>query len=353
MAAVAAVHLVPLYYAPRITFLFALFFQALPAALVLLSTAPFLRSAWVKIAFLIPLLATPASGESWLNSINCHFWICIAVGLICATKPEQGAARIVQWGVLLLAPLCSVVSIFLAPILGLKLLIDRSPERLVQVVLFGITSLIQLVFFFHIRASSEVPSLHFIVGMFASKNIWMPYLGAGIAHHPAVWLVNLMKTGAFPAIIWVMVAAYLFFTFILVFNRSNGTALWLWLASVMVAFLSYIGALSPTTEQVLPHWAERYALAPQVFMFWALVVVAVSASGWRRRAGLYLSVWLSIVCFGTYVAPHSFFASGPSWAEEMQKWHDNPNYSPVVWPGKPWVLPMPLQHYSKTLSSSS
>jgi hypothetical protein len=108
-----------------------------------------------------------------------------------------------------------------------------------------------------------------------------------------------------------------------------------------MALFSYYGILSPLPEEVEPHEYGRYAFVPQVLFAWA-VLLAAGQPGWRGRLAAGLTLWLCVISVTAYLRPNYEFAHGPVWRVEVAKHRADPDYSPLVWPGRGWVVPAHL-----------
>jgi hypothetical protein len=156
IAAVAARHLVPLDYAPRITFVFALAAQICPAILLLTSRAAWLRSRLTLAASLLLLVGAPAAEEIWLNTIHSQFYLALCTGLILTLETESGGREIFRRFLLFFAPLYGLVAIIFLPLFILRTLIERSHTRLIQALVLASGSTIQLLGFCHADARPHV-----------------------------------------------------------------------------------------------------------------------------------------------------------------------------------------------------
>ena len=338
LAAVAARHLVPLEYGPRVTFAFALLAQAAPAILLVTSRAALLQSRLALALALFLLAAAPSAEEVWLNTLHSQFQLAVCVGLILALDPEPGWLRKF---LLFLAPLYGVVSIILLPLFALRTAIDRSRARLVETLILGAGSAIQLGFFFHQVGGLQSLDLKLIFATFFAKNIVLPLLSFGGSQPIATWLHAALDRGQLPIAVMVTIVLAVALVVALLW-RGPAAARWLAAASAALALVSYYGALLVTNDMVEPHLGNRYAFAPQVLFAWSLLLIAASGLGLAPRIAAFLVLWLCLASTDAYLHPAAIFAHGPDWSAEVAKWRHNPNYSPLVWPGGFWRVPMPL-----------
>ena len=78
---------------------------------------------------LLLLLVAPANPEVYLNSINSHFLLCAATGVVLISDHGGRADRFGKWLLLGLAGLTGVVSTFLAPLFWVQWWLERRRER--------------------------------------------------------------------------------------------------------------------------------------------------------------------------------------------------------------------------------
>ena len=341
IAAVAARHLAPIDYAPRVTLLFAFAAQICPALLLVTSHATWLRSRLAMAASLLLLAAAPAAEEVWLNTLHSQFQLALCVALILALEIEPGGRELFRRILLFFAPLYGVAAIILLPLFAVRAFLDRSRGRLIQSLVLASGSAIQLLLFYHPDPHRETVNLNLLLGTIFAKNILLPFLSFDASVPTALWLYRALARGILPIPVLVTVLLAVAALLSLV-AKGPVDGRWLVAACGAVTLLSYYGALLPEPAQVAPHVGGRYAFVPQVLFAWALVAIAAASQGLRVRIAFILAAWLCVASMNAYLNPDLPFAHGPSWHLEMAKWHANPSYSPVAWPGGEWVLPMPL-----------
>lgn len=341
IAAVAARHLVPLDYAPRITFVFAFAAQICPAILLLTSRAAWLRSRLALAASLLLLVGAPAAEEVWLNTIHSQFYLALCTGLILALGTESGGREIFRRCLLFFAPLYGMVAIIFLPLFILRALMERSRTRSIQALMLASGSAIQLLGFYHAAARHPNLDIKLILGTIYAKNILVPFLGFGTTQPLTDKLGAALSQGILPlpAIVTIALVVVLLFALL---RKGPKDAWWLAVACGTVTVVSYYGILLPGPYQVGPHGYERYAFVPQVLFAWTFIAIAAKGPKLHARIAFGLAAWLCVVSIDASLHPGPGFADGPKWSEEMAKWHMNPAYSPVGWPGGQWVVHMPL-----------
>lgn len=342
IGSVAARHLVPIDYAPRITLVFALAAQICPALILAASRAPWLRSRLALAASLLLLVAAPSAEEVWLNTLHSQFQLALCAALILALEIEPGGRERFRRILLFLAPLYGPGAVVLLPLFAVRAFLDRSRGRLVQGLVLASGSAIQLLFFYHPHSGrQQAIDVNLILGTIFSKNILVPLLSFDASQPMAAWLQAALSGGALP--IPVVVTVFLAVAaFISLVAKGPEDGRWLAAASVAIGLLSYYGALLPTPGQVAPHVGGRYAFVPQVLIAWAVVATAAASQGPRVKIAFMLAAWLCAASIDAYLNPAGMFAHGPQWHREIAKWRSDPSYSPVAWPGGQWVVPMPL-----------
>jgi hypothetical protein len=337
LPAVIASHLAPLDFAPRITLFFAFAAQICPALLLVTSRAPWLRSKSALAASLFLLVAAPAAEEVWLNSIHSQFFLALCTAFILAVEPESGRREIFRRILLFLAPLYGLGAIILLPLFALRAALDRSLPRLIQCLILAASSAFQLIFFFQTFPGRQTASIKLVLATIVAKNILQPLSGYSIAQPLIARLHAALTAGILPhSVILVLVLAVLLLLTLL--YKAPKDAWWLALAGGSIALVSYHGALFASPDMIEPHAGNRYAFVPQVLLAWTLVVIAAQGFKTRAKIATGLVLWLCLVSAQTYCRQDQEFTNGPKWSLEMAKWHADPTYHPVAWPGGGWIV---------------
>lgn len=341
LAAVVARHLVTLEYAPRVTLFFALLAQLCPAVLLLTSNAAWLRSRVSLAASLLLLVAAPSAEEVWLNTLHSQFHLALCVALILALDIEPGIRELFRRFLLFLAPLYGLVAIVVLPLFVLRTIINRSRARLIQTLVLMSGSAIQMLFFYHVVNGRQTLDIKLILATFFAKNIVLPFLSFGMSGPIDSWLHAALDQGHLPVSVVIVILVSMFALFALM-RRTQAACWWLSSACVTIALVSYYGVWLGSSSQVEPHLYGRYAFVPQVLFAWTLIMIASSGPWPRNRIALIFVVWLTLASMNAYFVPDVSFKKGPNWHEEVAKWRNDHTYSPLVWPGGKWNVPMPL-----------
>jgi len=344
MAGLVAAH-VPLEDAPRFTAAIALFIQSLPAVVVLFTNIPGLATPMRKAMALLLLLVVPANPEVYLITINAHFVLCAATGLVLVSEQGGRADRVFKWLLLGVGGLSGVVSTFLAPLFWVRWWRERQRDRLTQTLILTVCALLQGVLIAlgvadqerHLRINPTV-----MVGAAYAKFIAMP---VAPVKPVLVGLEQLRQgleaEGALPAWVWLSTAAGFGVLLLACWRSGNRTARFLAAASIGLIVLASPGSREAVTEQrLLAHLtgAIRYYYAAEVFFFLALLVALDQGSGLPKVLRILGGVWLgAVLLMGSFNFarapldwPMIFY--GPPWGQQVEQWRKDPSKPLELWP---------------------
>jgi hypothetical protein len=348
LATLLAVHLVPVVDAPLFTAAFALLIQVCPAILLATSGIAWLRRPIVLIAAML-IVATPLnSAEVWLNTITSQFHLALCAALILASPTRGGAIGIFRAVLLVLGGLSGPASAFLAPLFVLRAAIDRSPARALQAAVLGVAVTVEaLMVLLHPEPSRGIgidPRTLLLV--MYEKHIVLPTLGTRAARAIAIGIYNLVRSGGVPWLAYVTAPSVFVALIAGVVHARNKEAAWLFAAGMMVAFLSYFGALGDHGSLLAIDFGLRYAYVPSVLFGLALLGIAATARGLVRGVASALTAWLIFVGLVGYFGVGSGFTTGPAWRDEVASWRADPSYRVQLWPGSDpawrfWLGPPP------------
>jgi hypothetical protein len=352
VGSVLATH-VPLESAPRPTTALALLIQVIPAAVILFTSIPGLGTPLRKGGALLLLLVVPANPEIYLNSINSHFLLCAATGLVLVSEHGGRADRVGKWLLLGLAGLSGVVSTFLAPLFWVQWWLERRRERLVQASILSACALLQLGFISraverderHLRFNSTA-----MVGAAYAKFIAMPLAPTErVNQHVAQLRATVEATGSLPGWVWVMTAVGCAAFLLVCWRSGSRTAMLLAAAAIWVGLLSFSGSREAATDQkLLAHLthALRYYYAPQFFLFLALLAAVAPGTNLpfllRGPAAAWLAgaLLMGMVNFARGPIDWPLIFSGPPWGPQIEQWRRNPSKPLAVWPAG-WRFNLP------------
>ena len=306
------------------------------------------RDRWLQspvvLAAATLLLATPAAvDEVWLNSIHSQFQLGLANALILALEPAAGAVGLFRLGLLLLGPLAGPASLFLAPLFGLRVLIERSPARLLQALALGLGGSAQLLLFYQATGgrSYGIGPVMLACVLFV-KQICVPMLGHDAANRIGIRLHAEFARGSVP-IRTAVAACLLLAGFLLATLRTRiPAARWLFCAALLTAALSDYGAVDGRANLLWVEFGERYALIPSVLLAVSLLAVGADRSRPVLRVGAMLLVgWIAAVGLRDEIAAaRPVFAHGPDWAAEVRRWQADPSHPLAIWP-QGWTMELP------------
>jgi hypothetical protein len=335
--------LAPLRQAPHVANAIALLLQTLPV--VLLATA---RDAWLRNPIVLTagalLLATPPLQEEvWLNIANSQVHIGLATALCLALEvPRSRAAAWVACGCLLLAALCSPVTVALVPLFLARGALERSLPRLIQAACLTAGAIVQFSVFYYpmeSRTFELTPGILFAVVMV--KQLAVPFFGAATALHLAAVIHQRVLQGHYPLVATLAVSSTSAILLTAIILRRNAVAAWMFFAAAALACFAYYGALDSGPNQIDVISAQRYGFAPNCLLALTLLALAAESTGRIRWAARGLTLWLMTVAAIHTVQPNvAVFGQGPSWKAEVSSWQKDHSHRLAIWPNG-WFMELP------------
>lgn len=344
---------VPLEYAPRVTVAIALAVYLLPAGLILFGAIPGLVNPLGKAAALALLLVAPANPEVYLVTINAHFVLCAATGLVLVCQHGSRAGSYGKYLLLGLDGLTGVVSTFLTPFFWWQWWKERRRERLIQAAILSICAGMQVVALCRGMEHGERqvrPNVTIMAGAIYAKLIAAPVAPTAAVNHQMGEIFQTMAHGGdLPGWVWGMTGIGLGVFLILCWRSGNRAAQLLAAASVWVSLLASPGSREAGSDQSLLYHltgAIRYYYAPEVFFFLALLLTLGTGSGSKAMGKTVGGIWLAAaLLMGMFNFAHApldwpqmFF--GPQWSAQVEQWRKDPAQPLAVWP-PPWHLNLP------------
>lgn len=344
-AAALAAHTVDLENAPFVTAWIALLLQLAPVVVIATSAA----RPWgtpLRKAVAIALLLAVAQGEVWLNTVNSQFFLAIGAALILVETVEGGAAVCNCWGrrvLLALAGLSGVLPAFLSPLWLWAAWRSRAPEAWIRVVIVGVCAGLQL--FVAVGSISEGAErtdnrLHGVsVGtagaVIGARLVVEPLAGSDPAAAIGDWFIDLHDGGGwlYHGIGAAVIAAIVFG--LTRAARGSSTSM-LPVSAGLVVTGSLIASWGAPEELIRAGHNTRYVVFPVTCLALFVADRALGARGpWR---------WIGLTLTAAALARGGIaFESGiprddawPSWRAEVARYHADPTYRPVIWPGDPW-----------------
>ena len=348
-AGVLANYLVPMEKACYVTTTVALIVQMFPFVLICASNQPALQCRKYLVAAMLIVSTMPMTQEIWLSSIGsqCHLNLCVALILVLETR--AGWVGWFQKALLVLAPLSGPGSFALLPFFFLRAIIDRSPARALQGCILLAASAIQLLFFWHFGTRGPLGiDLPLLLNVFFVKHLIGPILGfqesldvtagwdkAYVSGHLNWFPGALFSIVSFVALLWAGL------------RMKKAEPLWFLTAGVILATLSYCGALGDKSMLLSIAVSERYDFAPQVLFELSLLFIAFSSNGMTRFLTQSMVVWVIVIGLHEYFLTPGWFASGPVWRKEVHIWRQDPEHLLGAWPPD-WSFPLSPQKRTRT-----
>jgi hypothetical protein len=118
-------------------------------------------------------------------------------------------------------------------------------------------------------------------------------------------------------------------------RHGRADAAWLVFPALLLALVSYLGALAPPGALLLPYSGQRYGFVPQALLDFGLLALAATSDSPRVRqfARWTLGV-LALSAAVSWPQPDKIIAEGPEWRREVAAWRKDPHRPLVVWPAR-------------------
>lgn len=336
----------PLTHAPLVTAAISLLVHLIPPSLILTSRTPWTQRRWTAIAALLALALPPAAEETWLNSINSQHHLAIAVGIILALDSERTRVRFFHYAVLLLAALSAPAAWFLSPLLVLRALQERSPERAVQTMLFLGGIAIELAFFFQPSERTFGMPISVLGGVLLIKHVLLPMLDADRANLLIDELRSRYMIGERPLWPLLIVVSLYGLSLLAALRRPASSPLWFLLgAGILTA--SYVSALGDKMGLLEYVGGGRYQLVPHALMMLALLSWSATSTGLSRYFGAGLVGWIIAAQTATLLFWNAPYTTGADWRSEVEAWQRNGDHQLRIWPDG-WVVALEKPPFSGT-----
>lgn len=331
--------IIPLEAAPWITALIALAFQLLPAVIIVTARDVWLAPRFAKPAALLLIAAAPVAHEVWLHTLHSQFHLTICVALIVVLDiPLSKGLRALRLFILALAPLCGPAAIVILPFLALRTLVERKAARSIECAALGFGAAIQLLLFYFpvmVRGHSFDPGM--LSSLLLIRQAVLPIAGP-FAATDAGFVI--FKSDGEHLMLVSLAACLLLFGSLLAIGLRNWRqpSIWLSLPALVIACISYYGAIATPQSMLLPLVGERYSFVPNVLFGLSMIALATTSQGHLARffTGIVALEVLVAVIFIS--GPKAQMANGPAWPDEVAKWRADPDYRLKVWPGEGWTV---------------
>ncbi len=334
--------LVPLELAPYFTIGVALLVQLLPPLLLLTARDPWLQNRLTRCAGVFLLLLVPASEEIWLQTLHCQFELTLCCALILCLQTTGGVASAGRVVILFLAPLCGPGAIALMPLFLFRLAGDRSAARLTQALALGAGSAIQFLLFLTpaaTRAYALDPST--LLCILTVRHMALPFLGRQAAETIASSLRAGLSAGRESP--WAIILPLLVFGMAAAHSLAKPTrrpAFWFLAAGLLIAFVSYFGAIGSPTSMINTQFGERYAFVPEALFGMTLLALAATSTGLASAILWLLVAWKLIIGIAMFDRPWLLVADGPPWRPQVAAWRAHRTTTLEIWPAG-WTLTLP------------
>ncbi len=350
IAALLAFYLVSLEQAPKVTVIFALIIQLIPALLIIISHSdPFRGYTRKFFAILIILVAVP-SQEVWLNTINSQFYLTLCVGIIMVSQFEGKFTCWFYRLILLISGLTGPVAVFLTPLFWIVSGLQRSRERVIQASILTCCALIQFLLMINALTLGE-RTTNFNLKIFLSatfiKCVTLPLTGIKFADWVARYPRSVYLNELLSIILMTFILLFIYFFLKGIWSSQVFEAKLLAAGSIIVLTLSYFGALNLDRLGLISAIGDgcRYYYVPNAMISLSILCSLSSDSLMKsvtKNIFKIVLAWLIIVgsiqYFSTYKT--QLFFMGPDWAGEVRKWRENPNYQLGIWPVN-WRMTLP------------
>ena len=342
-AGLLARYLAPIEYAPYVTITVALLIQITPA--ILLATA---RDEWLAgrtrlLAALLLATTPPVSDEIWLATTHAQVHLALASALVLVLEIRGGAIGVFRLFVLCLAAFSGPAVWALIPFFVLRSYLDGSRGRAVQAAVLAACTIVQLLFFFHMRPDRVFAGPGMQLLIFFVRHLAIPFLGHDQAYaiaQPIYRLVDAQQTPVWPMVI----SAVAFTAFaVMVFWQRVVPARWMFVSAMTLAVLGYSGAIHGGKNMILVDVGHRYSFAPNVLFALSLFAIATLGRDRARQVASAIVVWLIVIGVHEYFVPTSiYYASGPDWRSQVAAWRADPSRPLETWPGNgTWLVHLP------------
>ena len=347
LAALTAVHAVPLEYAPVITMLFSLAMQVLPAVLLLFARIPALPTLLHRAAAVALVLLVQPNQEVWLNTINSQSFLCLSTGIILISAASTRTTHGLRLATLVLAGLTGVVSCLLLPLFILEYRGNRQRHKLHEAIALSLACALQAIVVLTGEGRAVQPVWPLLPLALVGKQWVLPLFG----YQAFDEFINFLKGST----LWIR------FPFSLslllpyavcalgAFRLRNRAAGLLLAASLWVAAVSLLNSLPAQKVESFGYSCitgstdGRYYYAPNVLLAMAFLALAATPGSPGGRAALATrgSAELLLICLlATGIANFRHdgrWSHGPSWPTEVRASREGRTETLAIWP-QPWIM---------------
>lgn len=331
--------LIPLEAAPWVTASIAFAFQMLPAVIIVTARDAWLAPRLAKPAALLLIAAAPMAHEVWLHTLHSQFHLTICVALIVALEiPQSKPLRWLRLFILVLSPLCGPAAIVLLPFLGLKALVERRRDCWTECAALALGAAVQLLGFYYsvnVRGHSFDPAM--LAPLLLVRQVVLPLAGPFAAKDAGFAIYSGGASAGLLIALFVLCAILLGSLLVIALRKWREAPIWLAVPALVIASISYYGAIASPKALLLPLVGERYSFVPNVLIGLSLIALASTAGGRLSRIFAALVAVEVLVAVVFMSGPQAEMTAGPAWRDEVAKWRADPNYRLQVWPSD-WTV---------------
>ena len=175
--------------------------------------------------------------------------------------------------------------------------------------------------------------LHVVLAVLGIEHVLLPLLGGQITQTLAIGLYTAFEAGHPPLWIIALPLPVLGALGLVAWRRADPTTLWLFIAALWLAVISYYTALTlGKPNQLLLGLGMRYAFAPSLLLGVCLVGLAATAQPPLLRQCATGAVWWLLAVGTTNFHDNPGFTTGPNWSQQVAAWRANPAHPIQLWP---------------------
>jgi len=332
LAGILAKELAPMNKACLVSSGLALIFQSFPALLLCTTKEPWLQNRRALLCALLLVASLPMSHEVWLSSISSQYHLNLCVGIILALQTESGVRAILPWFILFLTPLSGPGGSFLIPLFAWRAIFERSKQRLLQTLMLTLSTAIQLLYFYQpqLRDFGIDPALMCYV--FCLKHIIEPTCGMLVAIRITQHWRESFAHGDISGLVIVATPCVFLSLTALAIRSKQKPAIFFVMSGILMASVSYLGALGNRLDFLTVEIGNRYVFAPQLMIELAILCLAFTTNGFSRLCCRWLIVWLLVVALHEFFFIPPVFCSGPSWRSEVRLFEQDHSHKMLIWP---------------------
>ena len=347
LAAITAVHAVPMEFAPVVTLLFAFAIQLAPVLLLLFSKIPALPTLAHRAAAVGLVLLIQPNQEVWLNTINSQYFLCVAAGIVLISWPSGRAAHALRLMLLGLAGLTGIVSALLMPLFLWAWWRERTRRRAHETVVLLLAGMVQAAVVLAGEGRAVDTVWRLLPLALAGKQWVLPLAGYASFDAFIDFLRPRPVLTRFPMILWMLFPYGL--CALVAFRQRNRTAGMLLVAALGIASISLMFSLPAQNVDSFGYSCitatadGRYYFAPNVLLGISLLTMLARLRPPPTvldQALRSLATLLILLLLATGLANYRHYGGwshGPSWPAEVRAWREGRTNTLALWP-PPWRL---------------